>query len=151
MSSIFKPSVRRTLNLNASDSSQGIFGGVSNVLKNLEESKMIRMLVKSSLLQTKKSGKAGCKSGKKKDKKPAARVSKAKGKKGCKNTTGKKEAKKSSDNSKEKGDFKEKEKNDPYNLVTQESITSCHPSRLGLCGCGASMDNTASSNPQSTD
>ena len=145
MSSIFKPSVRWALNLNASDSSQGIFGGVSNVLKNLEESKKIKMLVNSSHLQTKKSGKAGSKSGKNKDKKPAAGVSKAKGKKGCKKKTGKKEAKKSSDNSKEKGDFKEKEKNDPCKLVIQESITSCHLFRLGLCGCGASMDNTVSS------
>ena len=50
MSSIFKPSVRQALNLNTSDSSQGIFGGVSNVLKNLEESKKINTLVKSSLL-----------------------------------------------------------------------------------------------------
>ena len=41
MSTIFKPSVRLALNLNASDSSQGIFGGDSNVLKNLEESKKI--------------------------------------------------------------------------------------------------------------
>ena len=58
MSTIFKPNVRRALNLNTSDSSQGIFGGVSNVLKNMEESKKINMLVKSSLLQTKKSRQA---------------------------------------------------------------------------------------------
>ena len=70
MSTIFKPNVRRALNLNTSDSSQGIFGGVSNVLKNLEESKKINMLVKSSLLQTKKSGQAGSNSGKNKGKKP---------------------------------------------------------------------------------
>merc|ERR1711867_61428 len=59
MSSIFKPSIRRALNLNASDSSQGIVGGVSNVLKNLEESKKIKTLVKPNLLQTKKAGKVG--------------------------------------------------------------------------------------------
>ena len=41
ISSIFKPSVRQALNLNTSDSSQGIFGVNSNVLKNLEESKKI--------------------------------------------------------------------------------------------------------------
>ena len=52
------------MNLNTSDSSKEIFGGVSNVLKNLEESKKINTLVKSSLLQTKKAGKAGGKSGK---------------------------------------------------------------------------------------
>ena len=60
------------MNLNTSDSSQVIFGGDSNVLKNLEESKKIRTLVKSSLLQTKKAGKAGGKSGKNKGKKRAA-------------------------------------------------------------------------------
>ena len=43
------------------------------------------MLVKSSLLQTKKAGKAGSKSGRNKGKKPAARGSKARGKKGSKN------------------------------------------------------------------
>ena len=36
MSNIFKPKVRRTLNQNTSDSFQGIFGGDSNVFKNLE-------------------------------------------------------------------------------------------------------------------
>ena len=39
MSSIFKPSVRRALNLNTSYFSQGIFGGISNVLKTFEDSK----------------------------------------------------------------------------------------------------------------
>ena len=70
MFSILKPSVRWALNLNASDSSQGIFGGVSNVLKNLEESKKINTLVKSSLLQNKKARKAGGKFGKNKGKEP---------------------------------------------------------------------------------
>ena len=56
MSTIFNSNVRWALNLKTSDSSQGIFGGVSNVLKNLEESKKINMLVKSSLLQTKNLG-----------------------------------------------------------------------------------------------
>ena len=45
MSTIFKPNVRRALNLNTSDSSQGIFGGVSNVRKNLKENKEITTLV----------------------------------------------------------------------------------------------------------
>ena len=35
--------------------------------------------------------------------------------------------------------------------MTQESVTSCHPSSLGLCGCGASVDNTVSSIPRSAD
>ena len=132
MLSIFKPSVRRALNLNASDSSLGIFGGDSNVLKNLEENKKINTLVKSSLLQTKKAGKAGSKYGKNKGKTPAVGGSKAKGKKGSKNKkTGKKKAEKNSDNSKEKEASKEKEKNDPCKLVTQESVTSCHPFSLG--------------------
>ena len=54
MSTIFKPNVRQALDLNTSDSSQGVFVGVSNVLKNLEESKKINILVKVNLLQTKK-------------------------------------------------------------------------------------------------
>ena len=82
MNTIFKSNFRWALNTNTSDSSQGIFGGVSNVIKNLKEAKETNTLVKSSLLQTKKSGKAGSKSGKNKGKKPAAGGSKAKGKKG---------------------------------------------------------------------
>ena len=81
MSSIFKPSVRRALNLNTS---QGIFDGVSNVLKNLEESKKINTLVKSSLLQTKKAGKTGRMSGKNKGKKPEAGGPRPKAKKALK-------------------------------------------------------------------
>ena len=81
---IFKPNLRQALNTNTSDSSQGIFGGVSNVIKNLKEAKETSTLVKSSLRQTKKSGKAGAKSGKNKGKKPADGGSKAKGKKGSK-------------------------------------------------------------------
>ena len=56
----------------------------SNVLKNLEESKEINTLVKSSLLEIKKAGKVGSKSGKNKVKKPAVGRSKAKNKKGSK-------------------------------------------------------------------
>ena len=92
------------MNTNTSDSSQGIFGGVSNVIKNLKETKEINTLVKSSLLQTKKSGKAGPKSGKNKGKKPAAGGSKAKSKKGSKKKADKNKAKKTSDDSKEKED-----------------------------------------------
>ena len=84
MCSIFKPNMRWALNTNTSDSSQGIFGGVSNVIKNLKETKEINTLAKQSLLQTKKTGKAGSKSGKNKCKKPAAGGSKAKNKKGSK-------------------------------------------------------------------
>ena len=116
MSSIFKPNVRRALKLKTSDSSQGIFGGVSNVLKNLDESKKINKLAKSSLLQTKKAGKAGSKSGKNKGKKPAAGGSKAKGKKGSKKKAGGKntKAKGSSGSDKEKEDSSnEKKKDEP--------------------------------------
>ena len=137
MSIIFKPNFRRALNLNTSDSSQGIFGGVSNVLKILEESKKINMLVKSSLLQTKKSGQAGSNSGKNKGKKPVARGSKSKNKKGSTKKSCMEKAKKTSGDTKEKEDSaKEKDKNDQCKLVTQESVTSCHPSSPGLCGCG---------------
>ena len=72
------------MNTNASDSSQGIFGGVSNIIKNLKETKEINMLVKQRLIQTKKAGKAGSKSSKNKGKKSAAGGSKAKKKKGSK-------------------------------------------------------------------
>ena len=63
------------------EESEAELDGVSNVAKNLKESKEINMLFKQSLLQTKKSGKAGAESGKNKGKKPAARGSKAKNKK----------------------------------------------------------------------
>ena len=76
--SIFKPNLRRALNLNISDTSVGIFGGTSNVVKNLKENKEINTLMKQSLLETKKTGKAGTNKGKK----PAARASRAKNKKG---------------------------------------------------------------------
>ena len=53
---------------------------------------------------------------------------------------------------KEKEDSaKEKENNDQCKSVTSESLTSCHPSNPGSCGCGASMDYTVSSIPQSVD
>ncbi len=106
MSSIFKPNMSWALNTNTSDSSQGIFGGVSNVVKNLKESKEINTLVKQSLLQTKKTGKSGAMSGKNKGKKPAARGSKAKNKKNSKKkvSDGKTKAK-NPGNTKEKEDF----------------------------------------------
>ena len=136
-SSILKPSIRWALNLNTSDSSQGIFGGVSNVLKILEESKKINMLVKSSLLQTKKSGQAGSNSGKNKGKKPVARGSKSKNKKGSTKKSGKEKAKKTSGDTKEKEDSaKEKDKNDQCKLVTQESLHPVIPPVLGRVGVG---------------
>ena len=65
---------------------------------------------------------------------------------------GNKKATKNSGDTKEKDDStKEKDKDDQCKLVTQESVTSCHPSILGSCGCQASMDNTVSSIPQSAD
>ena len=113
------------------------------------------MLVKQSLLQTKKTGKAGAKSGKNKGKKPAAGGSKAKNKnKGSKKKAGssKAKAKENSSSTKEKEDStKEKEKNDPCKSVTNESLTSYHPSNPGSCGCGASMDYTVSYIPWGAD
>ena len=152
MSNIFKCNVRRALNQQALDSSQGIFGGDSNVIKNLDELKKMSTLLKSVLLQTKKSGKAGKKSGAKKAKQATAGGSKGKNKKGSKKKP-KKGAKKSSDDSKDMEDSKEKDKksDDPCKLVTHESATISHPSSHGLCGCGASMDNNVSSIPRSAD
>ena len=150
MSYILKPNIRHALNQNTSGSSHSIFGGDSNVFKNLEDSKKMSSLLKSVLLQTKKPEKVGNKSGMKGAKKAAARGSKGKGKKNLK----KKSiiaAKTNSNNSKGKEDSKEKGKksDDPCKLVTPESITFSHPSRHGLCGCRASMDNTVSSISQS--
>ena len=135
MSTIFKPNFRLALNTNTSDSSQGIFGGVSNVIKNLKEAKETNTLVKSSLFQTKKLGKADTKSGKNKGKKPVAGGFKAKGKKGSKKNAGSKntKAKGGSGNNKEKEDSsKERKKDELCKLVTNESFTSCHPSNPGL-------------------
>ena len=81
MSNIFKPNVRRALNQSTSGSSQGIFGGDSNVIKNLEESKTMLTLLKLVMLQTKKPRKAGKKPGAKGAKKTAAWGSKNKGRK----------------------------------------------------------------------
>ena len=111
-------------------------------------------MVKSSLLQTKKAGKAGSKSGKNKGKKPAAEGSKAKNKKGSKKKTSgsKAKAKENSSSTKEMEDStKEKEKNYPCKSVTNESLTYCHPSNPGPCGRGASMDYTVSSIPWGAD
>ena len=103
MASIFKPVVRRALTSHATNSSQGIFGGVEQVTKTLEDTKKTNMLIKQSLLHTKMTRKAGTKSGKNKDKKPAAGGSKAKGKKGAKKKAGAKpKAKANSDESKNK-------------------------------------------------
>ena len=124
------------------------------MVKNLKEKKEINRLAKQSLLQTKKTGKAGAKSGKNIAKKPAARGSKAKNKKGSKKKASgnKAKAKDKSRGTKEKEDSsKEKEKNDPCKSVTNESFTSCHPSNPGSCGCGASMDYTVSSIPWGAD
>ena len=63
MANIFKSYVRWAVLLNASDSTQGIFGGESNVFKNLEENKKQSALIKSVLLQTNKTGKVGKKPG----------------------------------------------------------------------------------------
>ena len=78
MSNIFKPNIRQALNQNTSGFFQGIFGGDSNVFKNLEENMKMSTLLKSVMLQTKKPGKAGKKSGAKGAKKAAAGGSKGK-------------------------------------------------------------------------
>ena len=121
------------------------------MFKHFEENKKINTLVKSSLFQTRKAGKASGKSGNKKGKKAADEGSKTKSKKNPKKKADKKGAKKNSDNSKDMEASKEKDKNDPYNLVTQKSIKFCHPSSLGSCRCGTSIDSTVSSIPQSAD
>ena len=114
----------RALNLKSSYS--------SNVLKNLEESKKINTLVKSSLLQTKISGKAGFKSGKNKGKKPGAGGSKSKNKKVSKKKSGKEKAQKTSGDTTEKEDSsKEKDKNDQCKFVT---LVLLHPVILPVLG-----------------
>ena len=57
MSNIFKPNIRQALNQSTSGSSQGIFGGDSNIFKNLEKSKKMSTLLEFVMLQTKKPGK----------------------------------------------------------------------------------------------
>ena len=153
MSNIFKPNIRWALNQNTSGSSLGIFGGDSNIFKNLETSKKMSTLLMLVLLQTKKPGKAGTKSVTKEAKKGAARGSKGKGTRKPKNKPNKTRAKKNSSNSKAKEDSKEKgnKPNDPFKLVNPLSITFSHPSSNGSCGCGASIDNTVSSIPRSAD
>ena len=113
---------------------------------------MISTLLKSVMLQTKISGKAGKKPGAKGRKKPAPGGPKGQGKKNPKKKP-KKGANKNSDNTKDKEASKEKEKktDEPCKLVTLESITFSHPSSHGSCGCGASTDNNVSSIPWSAD
>ena len=164
MASIFKPTFRRALLKSSQDSSEGIFGGKSNVFKNMEENKKQSTLLKAVILQTKKPRKAG-KPGAKGGKKPAAQGSKAKGKKPRKRPV-KKGAKQDSTDSKDKeGDSKTDSKNGPCKLTRdaqtrefeipseklgfslQSSSHSHPPSLVESCGCGASMDYTVSSIP----
>ena len=135
MSNIFKPNVRRALGQNPSGSSQGIFGGDSNLFKNLEESKKNATLLKSVMLQTKNPGKAGKKSGMKEAKKAEAGVQGQRQK--PKKKPNDKGANKNSNDSKSK-DFKEKgnKPDDLCKLITPQFITFSHPSSHGLCGCG---------------
>ena len=156
MATIFKPNLRWALTSYAVDSSQGIFGGVEQVTKTLEDTKKTNTLIKQSLLQTKKTGKVGAKSGKNKGKKPAAGGTKAKGgkkgTKGGKKGAGGKNAKanKNSGNSKEKEESssKEKDKEEPCKSIS-DNLTCCHPSNSESCKCGTSMDYTVASIPQS--
>ena len=124
MATIFKPNLCRALTSYTVDSSQGIFGGAEQVTKTLKDSKKKNMLIKGSLLATKKTGKVGVKSGKNKGKKPAARGTKAKGgkkgAKGGKKGAGGKNAKanKSSGNSKEKEESSYKDKEEPCKSIS---------------------------------
>ena len=69
MATIFMPNLRSALTSYTADSSQGIFGGVEQVTKTLDDTKKTNTLIKQSL-HTKKTGKAGAKSRKNKGKKP---------------------------------------------------------------------------------
>ena len=84
MATIFRVDFCQALTSYNMDSFQGIFSGEDHVIRTLEETEKQRTLVMSSLQTTKKAGKAGVKSGKNRDKKPAAGGTKAKGKKGAK-------------------------------------------------------------------
>ena len=98
--------------------------------KNLEESKKMSTLLKLVLLQTKKPGKEGKKSGAKGAKKAPARGSKGRSKKNWKSPV----------------------KQEPRQTTTMpRPITFSHPSSHGSCGCWVSMYNTVSSIPQSAD
>ena len=126
--------------------------------KTIEESKKQTSLIKEGLLATKKTGKAGIKSGKNRGKKPAAGRTKAKGgkkgAKGGKKGAGGKNAKanKNSGDSKEKEESssKEKDKEEPCKSIF-DNLTSCHPSNPESCKCGTSMDYTVASIPRSVD
>ena len=153
MATIFKPNLHRALTTYTVDSSKGIFGGEEQVTKTLEDSKKQNMLIKGSLLTTKKAGKAGAKSRKNKGKKPAARGTKAKGKKGAKKKAGAKpKAKANSDDSKDKeqSSSKGQDKDEPCKSIFN-NLTSCHPSNPESCKCGTSMDYTVASIPWSSD
>ena len=80
MATIFRVDLCHNLTSYKADSSVGVFGGEENVMKILEDTKKQKRLIKSSLLTTKKAGKADNKSGKNRGKKPAAKETKAKGK-----------------------------------------------------------------------
>ena len=71
----------------------------------------------------------------------------AKGKKPAQKKKAKQGANKNSGDTKDKEASTEKDKNDPCELFTFIH----HPSSLGSCGCGASMDYAVSSIPQSAD
>ena len=122
--------------------------------KTLEDTKKQNMLIKQSLLQTKKTGKAGAKSGKNKGKKPAAGGSKAKGKKGAKKKAraAKAKAKANSGDSMEKEESSSKKENKEEQCKSiSDNLTSCHPSNHESCKCGTSMDYNVASIPRSVD
>ena len=155
MSSIFRPTVRRAINQEASDFSLCIFGEISKVLENLKEAKEINMLISQNLIKTKNTGNGANKAGKNKGKKPVAGGSKAKNKAKSSKKKGsgsKAKAKNNSSGTKDKEDSnKEKDKDEPCKSKTIQSFESYHPSYPGSCECGTSMDSTVASIPRSTD
>ena len=114
MASIFKPHFRRALLKNAQGTSDGIFGGESNVFKHMEESKKQSTLLKSIMLQTnKKQGKAGKPGAKGGIKKPAAKGSKGKNAK-CRQ------------NAKQNQQPNKKEETSMHSRLSHRVVTSIH-------------------------
>ena len=154
MATIFKADFCWALTSYKADSFQGIFSGEDHVMRVLAEAKKQKMFIKSSLLVTQKARKAGNKSGKNRNKKPAAGGTKAKGKgKGAKKKAGAKpKAKAASDNNRDKeaSSAKGKDKDEPCKFILN-NLASCHPSISESCKFGTNMDDTVASIPWSSD
>ena len=126
----------------------------SNVFKTLKDTKKQKMLVKSSLLTTRKTGKQDNNSRGYRGKKPAARRTKPKGKgKGAQMKARiKPKPKAASDDNKDKDapSPKGKSTDEPFQSISN-ILTPCHPSIHGSCKCGTSMEDTFLSIPWSLD